>query len=259
MVRAAHARRARPEVERVSHMRAIAALHRVLHVPDRWCSAYGAAATIALASFTHALPAQSATSEMLAAELFTGVAWSLRTPLVVDLGGERRVIRAHWSTRSFEDAPYYSYRAVRGSVGREIAAEMLHHKLYLEHPRPPIDRLEVSHGYNEPMLDVASRGEGFRWRFGIGLVIAHPEGEIAGRAVGPLRTRLGGGYHVAGISSQIAVGRRYPLNGGAVAMTASPELKLTAAVARIRIAQGSLLVPNVALHALGGVGVQRRW
>jgi hypothetical protein len=136
---------------------------------------------------------------------------------------------------------------------------MLHHKLYLENPVPPIDRLEVSHGYNESMLDVAPRAEGFRWRFGIGLVIAHPEGAIAGREVGPLRTRIGGGYHIAGIASQLAVGRRYPLNGGAVAMTASPELKLTAAVARIRVAQGSLLVPNVAVHALGGLGVQRRW
>jgi len=160
------------------------------------------------------LSAQSAHGETLAAELFTGVAFSLRTPLVVDLAGERHVIRAHWSTRPFEDAPYYSYRVARASVGRELAAEMLHHKLYLENPVPPIDRLEVSHGYNEPMFDVATRAEGFHWRFGIGLVIAHPEGAIAGREVGPLRTRL---------------------------------------------ARGSLLVPNVALHALGGLGVQRRW
>ncbi|MFL5618347.1 MAG: hypothetical protein ACJ79A_08140 [Gemmatimonadaceae bacterium] len=219
----------------------------------------GAAATLSLAPTPSALPAQSAPSEALAAELFTGFAWSLRTPLVIELAGERRVIRARWSTRPFDDAPYYSYRVARASVGREIAAEMLHHKLYLENPVPPIDRLEVSHGYNEPMFDLATRGEGFRWRFGIGVVIAHPEGELAGRSIGPLRTLLGGGYHVAGISSQLAVGRRYPLNGGAVAMTASPELKLTAAIARIRIARGDLLVPNVALHALGGLGLRRRW
>ena len=83
-------------------------------------------------------------------ELFTGIAWSLRTPLVVDLRDGRHVIRAHWSTRPFEDAPYYGYRVVRASVGREIAAEMLHHKLYPENPAPPIDRLEVRHGCNEP-------------------------------------------------------------------------------------------------------------
>jgi methyltransferase (TIGR00027 family) len=137
---------------------------RVVRSRRRSCVLCSAAATIALAPAPRTLSAQSAPSETIAAELFTGIAWSLRTPLVVDLGGERRVIRAHWSTRPFADAPYYSYRLARASVGREIAAEMLHHKLYLENPVPPIGRLEVSHGYNEPMFDVSPRAEGFRWR-----------------------------------------------------------------------------------------------
>jgi hypothetical protein len=260
MVRVARARRVRPEVELdACMMRQIEVRRRALRVHARSTEVLAIAATLTLAPMPHTLRAQSAPSEGLAAELFTGTAWSLRTPLVVQRAGERRVVRAHWSTRPIEDAPYYSYRVARASVGREIAAEMLHHKLYLENPVPPIDRLEVSHGYNEPMFDVTTRGEGFRWRFGIGVVVAHPEGELGGRPIGPLRTLLGGGYHIAGVSSQLAVGRRYPLNGGAVAMTASPELKLTAALARIRIAQGRLLVPNVALHALGGLGVQLRW
>jgi hypothetical protein len=259
MVRVARARRARPEVEPGPRVRAIDSILRLHEVPARLRAVLGGVITLALAPLPRALPAQSAPSETLAAELFTGFAWNLRTPLVLEHDGQRRVVRAHWSTRPFDDAPYYSYRVARASVGGELAAEMLHHKLYLENPVPPIDRLEVSHGYNEPMFDLATRAEGFRWRFGIGVVVAHPEGEVAGRSIGPVRTLIGGGYHIAGISAQLAAGRRYPLNGGAVAMTASPELKLTAALARIRIAQGSLLVPNVALHALGGLGVQRRW
>jgi hypothetical protein len=258
MVRVARSRSARPEVEPAFRVRAIEST-RVHDALARVGAVLGAVITLALATVPRTLPAQSAPSETLAAELFTGFAWNLRTPLVIEHDGQRRVVRARWSTRPFDDAPYYSYRVARASVGGEIAAEMLHHKLYLENPVPPIDRLEVSHGYNEPMFDVATRAEGFRWRLGIGLVIAHPEGEVAGRPIGPLRTLIGGGYQVAGISAQLAAGRRYPLNGGAVAMTASPELKLTAALARVRITRGSLLVPNVALHALGGLGVRRRW
>jgi hypothetical protein len=90
--------------------------------------------------------------------------------------------------------------------------------------------------------------------------VAHPEGRIAGRAVGPVRSRLGGGYHIAGATAQLGVGRRHPLGRGAVAAFAAPELKLTASGARVPLAGGgSVLVPNVAVHALAGLGVRRRW
>ena len=136
---------------------------------------------------------------------------------------------------------------------------MLHHKLYLENPAPPVTSLQVSHGYNLPTMNVAPRAVGWHWRAGLGIVVAHPEGNVAGRTVGGRRTLLGGGYHIAGVATQFSFGRRYPLSGGAVAMTASPEVRLTAAAARVPLDRGSMIIPNVALHALGGLGVQRTW
>jgi hypothetical protein len=198
-----------------------------------------------------------------AAEFFLGTAWSLPLPLVVRLPDERIVLRPRWSTRPFADAPYYAYRAGGGEGGHAIEAELLHHKLYLENPRPPVERLEVTHGYNLPLANAAMPARGLTVRVGLGLVVAHAEGRIAGRTVGRAaggrRTFLGGGYHIAGIATQLAVGRRYPLGRGDVALTAAPEVKLTAAWARVPLEDGSLLVPNVAVHALGGVGVRRRW
>jgi hypothetical protein len=197
--------------------------------------------------------------EQLSAELLTGGAWNVPTPLVVHHAGERSSFTAHYATRPFQDAPYYSYRVERTSVGRGVSLEMLHHKLYLANPRPPVDRLEISHGFNQVIMSVLAPARGWSWRFGIGVVVAHPEGEIGGVPVGPLRTFLGGGYHVAGVTTQVAVGRRYALGKGAVAMTVSPEARVTAALARVRTASGSLVVPNVALHGLGGAGVRRCW
>jgi len=102
--------------------------------------------------------------------------------------------------------------------------------------------------------------ERWRLRVGLGLVVAHPEGRIGGRQIrGARRTLLGGGYHVAGGALQVALGRRFALGGGRVALTVAPEAKLTAALARVPLEQGTLTVPNVALHALGGIGVRRRW
>jgi hypothetical protein len=69
---------------------------------------------------------------------------------------------------------------------------------------------------------------------------------------------LGGGYHVAGGTLQLALGRRYALTSGNVALTAAPEVKLTAAFARMHLTQGTLHVPNVAVHALAGIGILNR-
>src|SRR5215218_5317659 len=119
MVRVARARCARPEVEPEPCVRAIDSRLRVLEVLARARAVLGAVITLALPALPRALPGQSAPSETLAAELFTGFAWNLRTPLVIEHDGQRRVVRSRWSTRPFEDAPYYSYRVARASVGGE--------------------------------------------------------------------------------------------------------------------------------------------
>jgi hypothetical protein len=193
-----------------------------------------------------------------AVELLFGTAWSLPLPITIDVSGERSRFTARWRTRPLAEAPYYSLRLSRADGGREVEVEMLHHKLYLGNPQPPVESFAVSHGFNQAMINLAGKPGGWQWRLGVGVVVAHPEGRIGGRNVGPLRTLLGGGYHIVGISTQAAVGRCYALGNSATALTAAPEVKLTAAFARIRISGGTVWVPNVAAHALGGIGIRRR-
>ena len=181
-------------------------------------------------------------------------------PLILEAPGKRLAFRARYSTRPLADAPYYAYRAgiLRRARGGEV--ELVHHKLYLENPVPPIEHLEITHGYNLPMANFATPVGGWQLRIGLGFVVAHPEGRIDGRPVrGVRRTLIGGGYHVAGGSMQLALGRRYPLGRGDVALTVAPEAKLTAGFARVHLQQGTLSVPNIAVHVLGGLGVRRRW
>jgi hypothetical protein len=197
----------------------------------------------------------------VAVELFAGTAWSFRTPLTVRLpGAEPATLRARYTTRPFADAPYYAYRASSGTAARAVEAELVHHKVYLENPRPPIQAFEVTHGYNLATAAVRAPAGRYQVRVGLGVVVAHPEGQVAGRAVGPVRSLLGGGYHIAGATAQVGLGRRYLLGRGATAAFAVPELKLTASTARVPLAGGGrVYVPNVAVHALGGLGVRRAW
>jgi hypothetical protein len=189
------------------------------------------------------------------AEFFTGTAWSLPTPLTIQLASGSTRFLAHYSTRPFSDAPYYSYRlSEMPESGAGVELEMVHHKLYLENPRPPIETFQVSHGYNLPMVSVVDRGGGWHLRVGFGLVVGHPEGRIDGRDISDLPTTFGGGYHIAGWTMQVATGRWYPLTHGRTTMVASPEVKLTASWARIHFPGGVVTVPNAALHILGGIG-----
>jgi hypothetical protein len=196
-----------------------------------------------------------------AVELLAGTAWSLPTAAHRPAPGRRPGdAPARYTTRPLADAPYYAYRLSDGTAARAVEAELVHHKLYLENPRPPVERFEVTHGYNLATANVRAPAGRYQVRVGIGVVVAHPEGRIAGRAVGPRRSLLGGGYHIAGATAQLGVGRRHAFGRGATTPFAAPELKLTASAARVPLAGGgSAFVPNVALHALAGVGVRRRW
>jgi hypothetical protein len=215
---------------------------------------------VLLQAATPVAGAQETRREEIAVEVQGGTAWSARTPLIVRRRGSAPVrIHARYRTRPLADAPYYAYRLSRGSPAHAVEAELVHHKLYLENPAPPIERFEVTHGYNLAMANVRAPAGRWQLRVGLGLVVAHAEGRITGATIGRARTFLGGGYHIAGATTQLALGRRYPLGRGATTAFVAPEVKLTASMARIPLDVGSVLVPNVAAHALAGLGVQRRW
>ncbi len=189
------------------------------------------------------------------AEFFGGTAWSLPLPLKVEQpGAETLRFRASYRTRPWHGSPYYAYR-----LGyKQWSAELVHHKIYLQNPPPAVEHFEVSHGYNMALvsrtLPLAQKPGIFR--VGLGLVIGHPEGRIRGQAINPVRSLLGGGYHISGLCVQVAVG---PPLGVAERWFFRPEAKVTAAFARMPLAGGgTATVPNIALHTLVGFGYRSK-
>lgn len=196
-----------------------------------------------------------ASAQGLTAEVFAGTSWSLPLPLTIRQPGEAPIrFKARYKTRSWHGSPYYTYR-----VGyQNWTAELVHHKVYLQNPLPEIQHFEVSHGYNLAMVSrtIPFNSSPAIFRLGLGLVIGHPEGSIRGKAINPVRSLLGGGYHISGVSLQAAVGQ--PLSV-AEHWFFRPEAKLTAAWARMPLAGGgSATVPNIALHTLIGFGYRSK-
>jgi hypothetical protein len=193
----------------------------------------------------------AAGAQGLTAEVFGGTAWSLPLPLRIRQPGAAPVsLTARYRTRPWSGSPYYAYR-----LGyRQWSAELVHHKLYLHNPTPDLEHFEVSHGYNLALVSRAiSLGEApALFRVGLGLVVGHPEGRLRGKAINPVRSLLGRGYHISGLCLQAAVGPRL---GIAEHWFFRPEAKVTAAWAQMPLAGGGWVrVPNIALHTLLGFG-----
>ncbi len=196
-------------------------------------------------------PAAGAPRAAWTVHLLGGTAWNAPTRLVIRQAGSADVaMTARYATRAFEPPFYYAVRVGRWGAGGGWDLELLHHKLYLQDLPPEVARFEVTHGYNLLTVQRGWRVQALRVRAGAGVVIAHPTSDVRGRFLQG-GGNLAGGYHLAGPALQGGAGGAWPL-GGPFAVLA--EARLTAAWAEVPVAGGSATVPNLALHALLGVG-----
>lgn len=197
----------------------------------------------------------NAQSARWSAELFAGSAFNVPTPLTIRQPNERELrFIARYATRPWSGSPYYAYRVGRWVAERAWEFELVHHKLYLTTRLSEVERFEISHGYNLLFVNRAGTfGRGVL-RAGAGIVIAHPENTVRGRALDSKRGGLGGGYYAAGAVAQLAAERRWMITRRLFIAT---EAKITGAYARVPVADGRAIVPNLALHALAGVGYAR--
>jgi hypothetical protein len=142
----------------------------------RWGGCWRGAAMLAV------LATPTAAAE-LALEGFLGSARSFDSSLTLRESGLDPVrMDARWSTRPFQGSPYYAWRISLWSGRAAWQLQLVHHKLYLENPTPPVESFEVTHGYNLLTLGRAWAVSGWRLRVGAGAVVAHAESSFRSRA-----------------------------------------------------------------------------
>ena len=200
---------------------------------------------------------QSAATASWTFEVLGGSAYNFTTPLTIRQNGESDIkLDARYSTNPFNGSPYYSLRVGRWDNNRAWEFEMTHHKLYLDNRPTNVQHFEVSHGYNLITLNRAWNHRGFIFHFGLGLVMTHPETTVRGKSntwVNGLFTGGDRGFRLSGTTAQAAIGKRFFVFRG---LFLTVEGKLTGSYATIPIADGDATVPNLAAHALFGLGYE---
>ncbi len=197
------------------------------------------------------LPASSRARSGFSVSLFGGLSLTPPLPLRIVQEGEPDLqLQARWATESFQYPFYYDVRVgySREKLGWEL--EMLHDKLVLKNLPPEVQLFRVSHGYNRITANQLWNPGPVLARFGLGVVIAHPENVVRGEPL-PTGGFFGLDFYLSGVTAQIAAERCFFIVSG---FFAAPEIKLTASWARVPVARGYADVPCLALHLLVGLG-----
>lgn len=201
-------------------------------------------------------PRPAAAQTRIYAEFLGGSSYNLPVPLRVEQTGQPALrITARYDTRGLSRPVYYAVRLALGGEALRWEVELIHQKLHLRNRPPEVQRFEITHGYNLLLLNRVRFLSGWGLRAGAGVVLPHPESVVRGRVLEEDGGLLGWGYHLTGPALQVAATGRLPGRGR---LRLRAEAKLTAAYARVPVAGGRAVAPNVALHGLIGLGYRVR-
>lgn len=191
--------------------------------------------------------------ERWSVELMGAGVYNVPLPLKIRQQGQSDLrLTARYSTEPFVLPVYYDWRISRWQEDRSWELEFIHHKLYLDNTTTEIQKFNISHGFNLLFVNRGFDRQGFRYRAGAGMVIAHPESKVRGLTFGSSTDDRDGGYYLSGPALQGAVNRRFYL-GDRFFVTA--EAKTTLTYASVKVAQGRADVYSWAFHLLIGVGM----
>jgi hypothetical protein len=185
-------------------------------------------------------------------QLFVGVPFNFPSRVTIRQEGAPDLrFRGRFETRPFERPWYYGVGAFRRGGGREWWAELVHHKLHLLNPPPEVQDFSISHGYNFVLVGGGIEAASGVWtRVGAGVVVAHPESTVRGRALREGGGAFGLGYHLAGPALSAGLEGRVPL-GDRARLTLGA--RLLGGYAVVPVEGGTARVPNLAVHATAGV------
>lgn len=185
-------------------------------------------------------------------EMHGGGVWNVPMPLTIRQNGQPEIsISSRFHTEPFTLPFYEDARLIRWKGNNSWEFEFLHHKLYLNNTTAEIQKYNISHGFNMLMINRGFNRQKFQWRYGAGIILAHPESKIRDKIFGDSENDWDLGYSVSGPVVNIAVGRRIYFTRQ---LYLNAEAKSTFAYSRIKIAEGNSDVWNLAFHLIFGIG-----
>jgi len=171
--------------------------------------------------------------------------------------------KAKFYSEPFTLPPYWDWRISYTKGKKLFELEAIHHKLYLKNMPSEIKRFSISHGFNMFFINYGRVGEAsllinekvFKsnviYRFGLGVVFAHPETEIRGFSFEDKGEFLNTNYYLSGPAINLGIGKRwYVLKR----LFFNTEIKITSAYVKIPVTLGYAKVFTSSFQFVAGLG-----
>jgi hypothetical protein len=173
-------------------------------------------------------------------------------PLVIRQENHESIrLWANYRSAPLKLPPYYSGRLGFMENGRGWEAELNHLKVYLKNRPEEAERFSISHGYNQIFINRIIEKGRFSQKIGLGMVAAHPENKVRGKLLDEKKGLFGDGYYLTGPAIQYGLYKEIPLGRHFFLLG---EARISAAFARVPVADGKADAPVVAIHLQLGPG-----
>lgn len=183
-----------------------------------------------------------------------GAVYNIPTSLSIYQDGEPTIkMLARFRTEPFTLPVYWDIRLGKASGCRLLEAELIHHKLYLDNPNAQVQKFNVSHGFNILLVNYGYIYNRYRFRVGLGVVIAHPESKIRDLEFGSSTDDWDMGYYLTGPAFSVSADRFFTLTK---AIFFAVGTKTTVSVAKVPVSSGYARFTNIAAHLNFGLGVR---
>lgn len=161
---------------------------------------------------------------------------------------------AKWKGKSFHDTLYYSARLEKWKNNKANGIEWVHHKIYLVNTNDIVEKFSISDGFNQFYYNWARKyNDKTFYRFGVGVVMSHPDVSISGRERFYMKGGIGGSY-LSGVTVQADL-ERHILENDRHFLTFDTRLTLSYIQPPISTDSNEYAeLWNVALHLTLGVG-----
>ncbi|MFO7616444.1 MAG: hypothetical protein R6V75_04265 [Bacteroidales bacterium] len=184
--------------------------------------------------------------------LNAGAPVNIPVPLHISQSGHPDIsLLARWSSDPFMLPFYWMWRIGRINNDRGWEFEAIHHKLILENRPPEVSEFRITHGFNLLFVNRSYHDRWLNWRYGAGVILAHPENRVREQQLNEQLGLFNRGYYISGPALNVSVNRPfYPSR----LFFANLELKATAGVAFVPVHAGRATVGHLSVHLIAGLG-----
>lgn len=184
-------------------------------------------------------------------EINSGLPINIISPLIIKQKNQPTIrLWARYYSEPYTLPVYWDIKLSRKKSSTFYELELMHHKLYLQNKTNEIQHFGISHGFNLLIFNTVKETKHFISRWGLGIVIAHPESEIRGKRFGDAVNPYDLGYYITGPVIQYAISKPFIFTSR---INLNTELKLLATYSYTPIAEGYAHVWYMGIHLLAGL------